>query len=178
MSIFLDSEESVEEPKEILKVEQTREKDPIVEEPEEKKEEPKDTKKEYGLDEWWEVEDQWKLKIDSVRFTDERNSSSDKDPEAVVIIKYSYENLGYEGDVQDLYMTPDTVIDGEKKVVSTYPAGSKVSPKTTPVGAMTEGAEKSYGLTSNEGEIIIHFDEYDDDSNKYKAVFVVSLPTE
>lgn len=135
-------------------------------------------KTEYGMEEWWEVQDQWKLKIDSVRFTDERNQFSDEEPEAVVVIKYTYENLGYEDDIQDLFMTPDTVIDGQGKVVSTYPAGSEVSPKTTPVGATTEGAEKSYGLTSSEGDIIIHFNEYDDNSNKHKAIFVIPLPTE
>lgn len=191
MMIFVDSDEPVEEPKETAQVEKTQEEDEIVEEPEEdieqqeseiikeeKEEKIEEEKTEYGLDEWWEVEDQWRLKIDSVRFTDERNQFSDKEPEAVVVIKYSYENLGYEGRSQDLFMTPENVIDGEGKVVSTYPAGANVSPKTTPIGAMTEGAEKSYGLTSDEGDIRIHFEKYSNDRDKQKVVFVIPLPTE
>lgn len=137
-----------------------------------------EAKTEYGLDEWWEVEGQWKVKIDSVWFTDERNQFSDKSPEAVAVIKYSYENLGYESDIQDLYITPDTVIDGEKKVAERYPAGSNVSAKPTPVGAMTEGAEESYGLTSDQGEIAIHFEKYDNDRKKEKAIFIIKLPSE
>lgn len=134
-----------------------------------------ENKSAYGLGEWWEVEKQWRLKIDSVSFTEERNRFSDKHPESVVVIKYTYENLGYKGRSQDLYIKPNNVIDGEKKVASTYPAGSKVSPRPTPIGAIMEGAESSYGLTSSKGDISIHFDEYDDKSNKHKAVFVIPL---
>ena len=130
----------------------------------------------YGVDEWWEVKDQWKLKIDSVSFTDERNQFSDKYPEAVVVIKYSYENLGYEGRIQDLYINPDNVADGDKKIASTYPAGANVNARPTPIGAIMEGAEVSYGLSSDKGEITIYFDEYDDDSTRQKAYFVIPLP--
>lgn len=130
----------------------------------------------YGLGEWWEVKNQWRLKIDSVSFTDERNRFSDEKPEAVVVIKYTYENLGYEGRSQDLFMRPDNVIDGDKKVVSGYPAGANVNPRPTPVGAIMDGAERSYGLTSDKGEISIHFAQYDNSSNKQKAVFVIPLP--
>lgn len=148
-------------------------KEDIVEEIEEVEE-----NTEYGLDEWWEVENQWKLKIDSVSFTDERNQFSDKDPEAVIVIEYTYENLGYESDVQDLFITPDNVIDGEGKVTERYPAGSHTSAKPTPIGATTEGAQESYGVTSEEGEIAVHFDKYDDNSDKQKVVFIIPLPSE
>lgn len=135
-------------------------------------------KTEYGLNEWWEVEGLWKLKIDSVSFTDERNQFSEDEPEAVVVIKYTYENLGYEGDGQDLFITPDNVVDGEKKVVSTYPAGANVSVKPTPVGAIMEGAEESYGLTTSIGEITIYFEEYGNDYDNHKATFVIPLSSE
>lgn len=130
----------------------------------------------YGLDEWWKVENQWKLKIDSVSLTNERNRFSDENPEVVVVIKYTYENLGYEGRIQDLYIKPDNVVDGNKKVVTTYPAGANVNAKPTPIGAIMEGAEVSYGLTSNKGDLTIYFNEYDDSSTKHKAIFVIPMP--
>ena len=139
----------------------------------------KEEKKEYGLDEWWEVEGLWKLKIDSVSFTDERNDFSNiEDPEAVVIIKYTYENLGYEDDVTDLYLIPDNVIDGEGKVSVEYPTGTTVNAKETPVGATTEGAEESYAITSKEGDLKVYFSKFDNDLNDYKATFVIPLPSE
>lgn len=131
--------------------------------------------KELGVDEWWTVDNQWRLKIDSVRFTDERNERSDKNPEEVIVVKYTYENLGYEGDSQDLFMTPDNLIDSAGKVSDSYPAGSNVTAKTTPIGAMTEGAEESYGVSSSEGEVKVMFQQYDNSSNMQKATFIVPL---
>ena len=43
----------------------------------------------------WTVDGQWNLTIDSVQSTEERNPYSDVSPEQVVIVTYSYENLGY-----------------------------------------------------------------------------------
>lgn len=41
---------------------------------------------------------------------------------------------------------------------------------------MTEGAEESYGLTSDKGNITIHFKKYDNESNDQKGIFVIPLP--
>lgn len=132
-------------------------------------------KKEYGLGEYWVVDGQWKLKIDSVTVTEDRNQFSDKTPAQVVIIKYSYENLGYENNIQDLYMIPESVIDGNGKMGDTYPLHASVNAKPTPVGAMCEGAEKAYGLNNVSAQIRILFSEYDGDRNKQRATFVVPV---
>ena len=49
----------------------------------------------------WTVDGQWKLTIDSVTTTSDRNQFSDVKPQQVVIVTYSYENLGYESDFVD-----------------------------------------------------------------------------
>ena len=61
------------------------------------------------------MEGQWKLKITSVTPTAERNQFSEDKPVQVVVINYTYENLGYTSDAQDLFLTPSNVIDEGKK---------------------------------------------------------------
>lgn len=128
-----------------------------------------------GLGEDWIVEGQWRLRIDSVTTTDERNEFSDKDPAQVVVVKYTYENLGYESDFMDLYFTPDRVIDGQKKMAETYPAGQSVYPQETPIGAVCEGAEESFGLMNASDTIQIIFEKYDANSNRQRMTFEVPV---
>lgn len=141
--------------------------------------ETKETKKEektvYKQGEWWEVDGQWKLKINSVRTTDERNEFSDKEPAQVVIINYTYENLGYEDEFQDLFMTPERVIDSQNKMAETYPASGDSSPQPTPPGAIMENASDVYGLNNEGGPIKITFEQYDNDDNLQKATFEVDI---
>lgn len=137
--------------------------------------EPKNaTKKTYGLGEWWEVPGQWKLKIDSVTPTEERNQFSEKTPQQVVIITYSYENIGYEKKVQDLYMRPRNVIDSKGVMGETYPA-TYTSPSPTPIGATMNGAQAAYGIQNEGGNIKITFENYDSDSKNQTAVFEVPI---
>jgi len=141
--------------------------------------ETEETKKEektvYKQDEWWEVDGQWRLKVNNVTTTDERNEFSDKEPAQVVIIDYTYENLGYESDFQDLFMVPEKVIDSQKKMAEPYPASGKGDPQPTPPGAMTENATYVYGLNNEGGPITIIFEEYDNDSNLQKATFEIDI---
>ena len=70
----------------------------------------------YGLNEEWIVDGQWKLKITEVKTTPDRNKYSKAQVAQVVIIKYTYENLGYKDEYQDLFLIPRTVVDSAKKV--------------------------------------------------------------
>ncbi|MDT2818096.1 hypothetical protein P7H55_09635 [Vagococcus lutrae] len=139
----------------------------------------KETKKEektiYKQDKWWEVDGQWKLKINSVTTTDERNEFSDKEPAQVVIINYTYENLGYEDEIQDLFMMPAKVIDSQNKMAETYPASGDSSPQPTPPGAIMENASDVYGLNNEGGPIKITFEQYDNDDKLQKATFEVDI---
>ena len=130
-----------------------------------KQETPKE--KIYGLND--------ELKITSVTPTAERNQFSEDKPAQVVVINYTYENLGYTSDVQDLFLTPSTVIDEGKKVSKTYPAGVKTYPKPTPVGAIMDGAQAAYGLQTESKTIKIIFEHYDGNKKKQKATFEVPV---
>ena len=130
-----------------------------------KQETPKE--KIYGLND--------ELKITSVTPTAERNQFLEDKPAQVVVINYTYENLGYTSDVQDLFLTPSTVIDEGKKVSKTYPAGVKIYPKPTPVGAIMDGAQDAYGLQTESKTIKIIFEHYDGNKKKQKATFEVPV---
>ena len=88
--------------------------------------------------------------------TDERNPYSDKSPQQVVIISYTYENLGYEDDIQDLFIMPENVVDSAGIMGETYPV-STTGAKPTPVGATMSGAQAAYGVQNPGGNIKILF---------------------
>lgn len=129
----------------------------------------------FRLEEEWMVDGLFKLTIDDVTVTSDRNSVSEKDPAEVVVITYSYENLGYEGDVQDLFITPERVIDENGEMAETYPAGANTYAQPTPIGAKMVGAEEAYGLNNESSTIKVLFEVYDDDFNKYKKTFEVPV---
>ena len=133
------------------------------------------TNKVFGKDEWWEVDGLWKLKVNSVTTTEERNQFDESNPAQVVVVSYSYENLGYEDDIQDLYFTPEKVIDSGRKVASTYPGGVNTHPQPTPVGAIMENSEEAYGLSQPDGSVKIIFEKFDKDYNKHTATFEVAI---
>lgn len=129
----------------------------------------------YGLNEEWVVDGQWKVKVTGVTVTTQRNQFSDTNPAEVVVVNYTYENLGYTDDIQDLFLTPKTVIDGAKKVVSTYPVSLPNNPKPTPVGAVCE-AQEAFGLTVASDKIQINFEKFGSkDKTKHKATFEVPV---
>lgn len=132
------------------------------------------TTKNYGLNEDWIVNGQWKLKITNVATTSQRNQFSNDAPAQVVIITYTYENLGYTGNIQDLYITPYQVIDENKKIAKTYPINYNY-PKPAPIGAVMEDAQAAYGLLTESKTIRINFEMYDSTSKKQKASFEVPV---
>ncbi|MDT2849026.1 hypothetical protein P7H60_07600 [Vagococcus carniphilus] len=130
----------------------------------------------YKKDEFWEVPGQWKLKVNGVRPTDDRNQFSDKKPGQVVIVDYTYENLGYTSDIQDLYITPSSIIDSSGQMGDTYPASTENSPKPTPVGATTSNAQQAFGLITPGGNVKIIFNIFDSNHKKQNGNF--ELPVE
>ncbi len=128
----------------------------------------------YKLNEEWIVDNQWKLKITEVRTTPYRNRLN-KDVSQVVIIKYTYENLGYKDEYQDLFLIPRTVVDSAKKVSEIYPVRSSKYPEPTPVGAISESA-MGYGLSVESDKIKISFTQFDKDGKKMEnATFEVPV---
>lgn len=133
------------------------------------------TDKVYGLNEEWIVDGQWKLKITDVKTTPDRNKYSKAQVAQVVLIKYTYENLGYKDEYQDLFLMPRTVVDGAKKVSEIYPVRSSKYPEPTPVGAISESIV-GYGLSVESDKIKIYFEQFDYNAKKMqKATFEVPV---
>ena len=130
------------------------------------------TDKVYGLNEEWIVDGQWKLKITEVKTTPDRNKYSKAQ---VVIIKYTYENLRYKDEYQDLFLIPRTVVDSAKKVSEIYPIRSSKYPEPTPVGAISESTV-GYGLSMESDKIKVYFEQFDHNAKKMqKATFEVPV---
>ena len=89
--------------------------------------------------------------VDSVRNTDDRNEFADSQPEQVIIIHYSYENIANE---DDIYFSSINfkVIDEGGNVCETYPASIDTYPQTAPIGTKSEG-EEAYGLKQQSSKI-------------------------
>jgi hypothetical protein len=133
--------------------------------------------KEYGLGDTWTVDGLWSLTFNSVSTTDERNKYSDKTPDQVIILDYTYENLGYNGKIMDLFISSASmkVIDGNGEVAATYPGNITTHPKETPVGAKCVGAQEVFGLNNESSTITIYVELYDSDYNKHKATFKLKV---
>lgn len=130
-----------------------------------------DTETVMGIGDTWTVENQWKLTINSVKSTDERNQFSEKQPEQVVIVTYSYENLGYKSDFSDgLYFGLDpgmdvTVVDEKGEVAESYPGDVAKYPQETPEGAKCSEAQSIIGLANKSEYITMTINKYDGDGN-------------
>jgi len=133
--------------------------------------------KQYKLGETWVVDGLWKLTFNSVTSTDYRNPFHDSNPSQVVILDYTYENLGYEGDIQDLYISSldFSVIDEHGNVASTYPANTTKYPQVVPIGARCVGAQQGYGLEEESTKITVYVELYGNNYDKHKATFVLDV---
>jgi hypothetical protein len=127
----------------------------------------------------WIVDGQWEFTINSVKTTKERNQFSDKKPAQVVIINYSYKNLGYSSKYMDLYFSNFTVVDEKGEVADSYPANITSYPKQTPIGASCSNAQIAYGLANTSSTITIQIEEYTSNASgsniKEKATFKVQV---
>ena len=90
--------------------------------------------------------------VDSVRNTDDRNEFADSQPEQVIIIHYSYENIANEDDYFIFQVFNFKVIDEGGNVCETYPASINTYPQTAPIGTKSEG-EEAYGLKQQSSKI-------------------------
>ena len=129
----------------------------------------------YGLNEEWIVDGQWRLKITEVKTTQDRNKHIKDKIAQVVIIKYTYENLGFKNEYQDLFLAPRTVVDRAEREARVYPISSQKYPEPTPVGAISEST-MGYGLSVESDKIKISFNQFDNDGKKMEnATFEVPV---
>lgn len=134
------------------------------------------SQEEYKIGETWTVPGQWSLTINSVEETADRNEFEERQPGAVYIVNYAYENLGYEDEYMGgLYLSFDlgNVVDSAGKMGYSYPGTVDMYPQETPVGATCE-AQACIGV-DNPGSFKIHFSTYDGTSTEQSAVFSVDM---
>ena len=136
---------------------------------------PKDT---YSIGETWIVPGQWELTVNSVEVVTERNPYSDKNPAAVYRVNYTYKNIGYDPKdsfLDGLYMDLDsTVIDSEGFTGSTYPGDITNYPKAIPVGASCNA--QVCLCVEHAGSFRIAYSDYDSNSVKRNATFLIDIP--
>ena len=143
-------------------------------EEEEAKKKENTSKTEFKAGEEWLVDGQFKLTVHGAETTNDRNEFSDKKPEQVIRVTYSYENLGYKGEVQDLFITPENLVDEAGEMADTYPIDTNpVHP--TPIGAKMKNAQEAYALNNKSKQVKVIFEEYDNDDNRHVATFVVPV---
>lgn len=129
----------------------------------------------YKIGESYVVEGQWKITVDSVETTDDRNEYSDKNPVAVYLVTYTYENLGYDDDIMNgLYISlDDGIVDSAGKMGYSYPGDISMYPQETPVGASCQA--QAYIGVDNAGSFKINFYNYDSNNQKQSAVFEIDV---
>ena len=133
--------------------------------------------KSYSIGETWVVDGQWNVTVNSVEETSDRNEFSDKEPAAVYLVTYTYENVGYvddDGFMDGLFISmEDTIVDAEGKMGYSYPGDVSLYAQETPVGATCE-AQACIGV-DNAGSFKIHITQYDGNGNEQNAVFSIDL---
>lgn len=131
----------------------------------------------YGLNETWTVDGLWALTFTSVTQTEERNQYSDKTPAQVVCLNYDYENLGYQSDIQDLYISTNSfqIIDSAGAIAETYPLTSTTYPQQVPVGAKCIGAQECIALTNASDKIKVIVSLYDNNYTEHTATFELPI---
>ena len=137
----------------------------------------KPTVKTYELGQTWTVPGQWRMTINSVTEMSERNPYTNTNPEAVYLVDYTYENIGYTSSHFDgLFMSLGLYryIDSQGYAGYTYPNSKAYYPEELPIGAKCR-AQECIGV-NHRGNFKIYVDEYAGNSyTKYSAIFNVPI---
>ena len=95
--------------------------------------------------------DKLKVTINSVTLSNERNQYTDKNPAQVVVIDYTYENVGSDSDIY--YSSSCIKVTDEKgNLCDTYPLSLNEYPKSTPKGSKCK-AKQAYGTVEESSKI-------------------------
>ena len=136
-----------------------------------------------NIGETWTVDGQWNLTINSVETTTERNQFSDKNPQQVVYVTYTYENTGYEdrtGIMEGLYFALEpsgdaNVIDGNGEIAYSYPNNITTYPQPTPIGAKCVNAQACIGLNNTSNSITMNISKYDGNGQQQKVKYILDI---
>lgn len=126
---------------------------------------------EYKIGDTWEVDGIFRVTVNSVVATEERNQFEETNPSAVYIITYTYENLGLN---DELYVSlEDKIVDASGKMGSSYPGNIDKYPQSIPVGAYCEA--QACISVDNPGNFKNYVSIYDDEYNEYTAIFNLEI---
>ncbi len=131
----------------------------------------------FEIGETWTVDGQWSLTVTDVTKTSDRNEFSEKSPDAVYIVNYSYTNIGYEdesGIMDGLFIDmEDSIVDSQGIMGYSYPGDLTNYAQETPIGA-TCNAQACIGV-DNAGSFKINVSKYDGNGNKQSATFNLAV---
>ena len=113
----------------------------------------------------------YSFKINKVTEMAERNPYSEKTPEQVIMIDYTYTNIANEEDVflSDIYFK---VVDSAGEMGYTYPNSPTAFPQYTPVGATCK-AQIIFGLDTKSETVTLYF--YKDLYGPATAIFAIPI---
>ena len=130
----------------------------------------------FSLGETWEVNGQWALTVLGATETEDRNQYSEKNPAAVYVIDYTYENIGYlHEDLDGLFfgLDDETIVDNTGLMGYSYPGDIVNYAKRTPVGARCN-AQACIGV-DNPGNFNVTVSKYDGNGDKQSATFHIAI---
>ena len=132
---------------------------------------------ELKLGETWEVDGEWKFTLTSAALTDERNEYEESKPEAVLYLKYEYENIGYKDEYgDDLFFSLDSLQDSAGNMCTTYPVNpEEIYPQDTPIGGKSTGSE-AFGLVKAGSPCKLYLEKYDSKgATEHEAVYTIEF---
>jgi len=134
------------------------------------------TATEYKVGETWTVEGQWELTVTGFTETSDRNEFADKEPAAVYVVDFTWNNIGYvdaAGLMDGLYLVlDDSIIDSAGQMGYSYPGEITDYPQETPVGASCKG-QACIGVDNAGLPIKLNVIQYDGNSKKQTATFIL-----
>lgn len=134
---------------------------------------------EIKVGETWTVDGQWKLTVDKVEKTSDRNQFDDSNPAEVLYVTYTYENLGYtdsNGIMEGLFidLSSSQIVDETGEMGSSYPGTNTEYPDQVPVGAK-KTAKVCIGIKNASSKVTLNYSTYDGNSNKQSAKFILDV---
>ena len=137
----------------------------------------------HDISEPWEVEDEWKLTIDKIYTTEERNHDSDKEegqtqstnrePENVYKLQYTYENFD---DSKELLLLPEKIVLDTGEEYFNYPLYEINHPFPIEGKGICEKGEVSFSFDYEDStHIKIYFNKMDKNLNWQKFIYEYDL---
>lgn len=136
----------------------------------------------YSLGETWIVDGQWEFSITEVEIhnlcSDYANNANGYTNEQVVMIHYSYKNIGYTEHELNFSGYDFSVSDERSEIAEHYYHCNHAKSKYCPVGTKCSDAMATFVLLNNSSEIRIDVEKYAfDGTGNHRATFIIPIGT-